>query len=101
MSVLAKLVNVVPKDNYVLWLQYEDGTEGDVDLSDLAGQGVFALWHKGNSFNHVYIGEYGQLVWNDDVELCADALYLKLSQQTLNKATQYHPRLQAHQKIYK
>lgn len=37
MSVLAELIKVVPKDGYTLWLQYEYGTAGNVDMSHLAG----------------------------------------------------------------
>ena len=29
---------------YRVWLRYEDGGEGEVDLSHLAGDGVFTAW---------------------------------------------------------
>ena len=39
-------VEVRPLPNYRIWLRYADGTEGEVDLSHLAGQGVFAVWQE-------------------------------------------------------
>ena len=33
---------VEPRSGYRIWLRYSDGTAGEVDLSALAGQGVFA-----------------------------------------------------------
>ena len=41
---MPKLLAVRPLPNYHLWLQYDDGTTGEVDLSDLAGRGVFEAW---------------------------------------------------------
>lgn len=35
---------VEPRDGYRLWLCYSDGSAGEVDLSHLAGRGVFAAW---------------------------------------------------------
>jgi len=30
--------------NYRIWIRYADGSEGEVDLSHLAGKGIFELW---------------------------------------------------------
>ncbi len=40
----AKTSSCKPKPNYVLWLRFDDGLEGEVDLSDLVGKGVFKAW---------------------------------------------------------
>ena len=32
------------RENHRLWLRYDDGACGEVDLSCLVGQGVFAAW---------------------------------------------------------
>jgi hypothetical protein len=81
-----KPIAVKPLSGYRLWLRYADGTEGEVDLSHLAGKGVFRLWDAPGAFEQVHIGEHGQLVWNDNVELCPDALYLQLTGQTAERA---------------
>ncbi len=74
-----KPVEVKALPNYKLWLRYEDGTAGEVDLAHLAGKGVFALWNDYKAFEHVHIGPQGQIAWNDQVDLCPDALYLELT----------------------
>ena len=74
-----RLVEVKPLKGYRLWLRYEDGVEGTVDLSGLVGKGVFALWEDEERFRQVRIGDGGELVWSDEVDLCADALYLQIT----------------------
>ena len=65
--------------DYKLWLRYSDGAEGEVDLSDLAGRGVFKLWDDYSAFESARIGEHGEIIWNDAIDLCPDALYMKLT----------------------
>lgn len=72
-------IAVDPRPNYRLWLKYDDGTEGEVDLSYLAGRGVFAAWRDLAFFQSVRIAEHGALVWGDALDLCPDALYLRLT----------------------
>lgn len=81
-----KPVAVKTLPDYRLWLRYADGIEGEVDLAHLVGQGVFRLWDVPGAFERVRIGEYGQLLWDDEIELCADALYLQLTGQTPDQA---------------
>ena len=76
---MVRPTKVEPRDGYRIWLQYRDGTEGEIDLSDLAGRGVFKAWVDRAFFEMVYISSYGAVAWNDDIELCPDALYMKLT----------------------
>jgi hypothetical protein len=50
-----------------------------VDLSALAGKGVFSCWNDYDFFNKVSIGSSGELVWGNDVDLCPDSLYLQIT----------------------
>ena len=77
-----KPVDVKALPHYRLWLRYSDGTEGEVDLSDLAGKGVFKLWNDYRAFEDVRIGDYGAIAWSDKIDLCPDALYLRLTGKT-------------------
>ena len=72
-------------DGYRLWLRYTDGAEGEVDLSHLAGRGVFKVWQSRNAFEAVRIGASGALEWPGDVDLCPDAVYLRLTGSTPEK----------------
>ncbi len=68
-------VNVLPE--YRLELAFDDGVRGVVDLSDLVGKGVFAIWRDRRIFAQVRIGSFGELTWGGQIDLCPDALYLK------------------------
>ena len=70
-------VRVLP--DYKLWIRYSDGAEGEVDLSDLAGKGVFRLWDDYKVFERAHIGAHGEITWNDEIDLCPDALYMRLT----------------------
>jgi Protein of unknown function (DUF2442) len=70
-------VKVLP--GYRLELEFDDGVSGIVDLSEAVGKGVFALWRDPVVFEQVCIGSSGELVWGDQVDLCPDALYLKVT----------------------
>ncbi|MBI3795791.1 MAG: DUF2442 domain-containing protein [Deltaproteobacteria bacterium] len=72
-------IEVKPLDNYRLWLRYSDGAEGVVDLSDFAGDGIFARWNDYREFEKVHIGPSGEIAWSDEIDMCSDALYLKLT----------------------
>ena len=88
----ARPVDVEARDGYRIWLRFSDGIEGDVDLSDLVGRGVFAAWRDRTFFEAVRIDEARAIAWGDAVDLCADALYLRL---TGMEPEQYLPGLHA------
>jgi hypothetical protein len=71
-------------DGYRLSLIFDNGTTGTVDLSHLAGKGVFSLWLDRKAFESVRIGPSGELVWADQIDLCPDALYLKATGQSVD-----------------
>jgi len=72
-------IEIKPLDNYRLWIKYSDGIEGIVDFSDHVGVGVFAQWKNYREFQKVHLGPHGELVWNDEIEICSDAMYLKIT----------------------
>lgn len=74
-----RVTQVKVLQGFKLALRFEDGTEGHVDLSYLAGKGVFRLWEDREAFEDVRIGSTGELVWSDRIDLCPDALYLKVT----------------------
>lgn len=76
---MLKLIHVEPLSGYRLRLRYADGVAGVVDLSHLVGKGVFRLWNDASAFERVSIGTAGELCWSEEVDLCADALYLEIT----------------------
>mgnify|MGYP001580369512 CR=1 FL=1 len=72
-------IEVKPLEKYQLWVKYSDGIEGVVDLSDLVGKGVFALWIDYQEFQKVHIGSSGEIAWSEEIDICPDAIYLKIT----------------------
>jgi hypothetical protein len=77
-----KITSVKPLDGFHLWLRFSDGMEGIADLSDLAGQGVFSAWNASGVFEGVKVTEYETVAWGDELDLCPDALYLRITGKT-------------------
>lgn len=65
--------------NFRIWLRYSDGAEGEVDLSDLAGRGVFAAWNDQAFFNSVRLGAHGAIEWSPEIDICPDSMYLRIT----------------------
>jgi Protein of unknown function (DUF2442) len=73
-------IKALPK--YRIYISFSDGEEGEVDLSDLAGRGVFEAWKDYGAFEQVHIGPGREIQWNDEIELCPDAVYMRLTGKT-------------------
>ena len=80
-----RIVAAEPRGRFKVWLKYEDGTEGEVDLSDLAGRGVFKKWDEPGEFEKVYVGTSGELCWSDELDLCPDSLYMRITGKTVEE----------------
>ncbi len=88
-----KILEARPLDSYKLWLKFEDDTAGDIDLSHLAGKGVFTLWNNYEDFKKFSIENGRSLTWSDEIDIDADSLYLKL---TGKKPEELFPALSVH-----
>ncbi|MCY4629774.1 MAG: DUF2442 domain-containing protein [bacterium] len=87
---MVRPTRVEPRDGYRIWLRYSDGTAGELDLSYLAGRGVFKVWNETGRFETVHIGPAGSIAWDEDVELCPDALYMRLTGRSLAELAPAH-----------
>ncbi len=85
-------LEVKPKQEYRIWLRYEDGSSGDVDLSHHVGRGVFKAWDQPGVFETVRITEYGSVAWgdSDELELCPNDLYMRLTGKALDDINSYN-----------
>lgn len=73
------LEKVTAIEKYKLFLKYDDGTNGIIDLSDHAGKGVFSYWDEGENFFKAYVNPMGNgIAWSDELDICPDAAYLDL-----------------------
>jgi hypothetical protein len=72
-------IAVKAHEHFKIWLRYSDQTEGTVELSHLVNRGVFKMLKNKNVFESVYITDSGSIAWGDDIELCPDTLYMKIT----------------------
>ena len=82
---LVQPVAVEPRDGHRIWVRYSDGPEGEIDLSHLAGHGVFTAWDDRIYFEKVHVTEHRSIAWDDQIELCPDALYMELTGLTVEE----------------
>ncbi len=76
---MVRPIEVKALPHFRIWLRYDDGTEGEVDLSDLAGRGVFKAWDDATFFASVRLGSHGAIAWGREIDICPDAIYLRLT----------------------
>ena len=72
-------VAVEAREGLRIWIRFQDGEEGEIDLSHLAGMGVFKAWQDRTFFESVRINSYDEVAWGDEIDLCPDALYMQLT----------------------
>ena len=83
-------------DNYCVWLRFDDGVEGEADLSHLVGHGVFAAWSDYEFFRQAHVANYGALTWPGELDLCPDSLWLKVTRKTVEELIPNLKTLAAH-----
>jgi hypothetical protein len=83
---ISKPIEVKALENYYLWIRFEDGVEGTLDLSSLIAKEIFNILRNPIIFATVYIDTYSHAVaWNSELEICPDTIYLKLRNITFNE----------------
>ncbi len=84
MQPLYDVVAAKPLDGFRVWLRFEDGLEGEVDLSHLVGRGVFSRWSDDPAeFGRLSVDEEsGTIVWPGGLDVAPDRLYDELAGRT-------------------
>jgi len=78
---LADIVEVRPMHGYQLYLRFEDGAEGIIDVSELVPlEGVFAPLRDRSFFEQVRVHpELGAIYWPNGADLDPDVLHSRLT----------------------
>lgn len=71
-------MHVTALERYKLALEFSDQTSGLLDVSSLAGKGVFSSWDADDLFFRPYVSETGAIAWNDDLDLDPLKAYLTI-----------------------
>ena len=77
-------------EGYTLHLKFQDGIEGDVDLSDLVSGGIFKVLQDKELFCKAYSNGYS-LAWSDELEIDADNLYLDVTGEKMSRVNSKNP----------
>lgn len=65
-------------DGYRIRVAFADGVCGEVDLSQLAGRGVFKAWHNRAFFENVFVSG-GVVSWPGELDLDPCQLYIEVT----------------------
>jgi len=87
---LKDIVAVKALDGYRLWLRFEDGVEGEVDIARLIRfTGVFAPLKNKVCFDQVRVNaELGTIGWPNGADLDPDVLYSVITGEPIRQAKQ-------------
>jgi hypothetical protein len=79
---MRRVVSVEPLAEWRLRLTFDDGLAGEVDLSDMVGEGVFGSLVDPAEFGKVYVDpETHTVAWPGGIDLCPDSLYKDVQSQ--------------------
>ncbi|HMT01521.1 MAG TPA: DUF2442 domain-containing protein [Candidatus Absconditabacterales bacterium] len=78
---MIKLTTVKALPDYKLYLEFDDGVKGEIDMSSYVfGATVFSQLKNFDSFSSFSLNKTGSaIVWNDSADLDVMACYFKLS----------------------
>ncbi len=82
---LKDIVAVQPLENHQLYIRFEDGVEGTVDISKIVKfTGVFAPLQNQEYFTQVEVNhEVGTIQWQSGADLDPDVLYAIVSKEPI------------------
>ena len=76
---LVDVIAVKHVRDYVLWLKFEDGTEGEVDIRSSLRGPVFEPLRDLEYFKQVRVEpELGTIVWPNGADIAPETLYARL-----------------------
>jgi hypothetical protein len=74
-----KVKQVAPLTGCRLYVEFDDGTSGEIDLSDRLFGPVFEPLKDEKEFRKVFADEFGAVAWPCGADLAPDALYHRLA----------------------
>jgi hypothetical protein len=74
---LLKVVDVEYLGGHRLFVRFDDGKQGNVDLSSLVKEGIFSELQDSNQFAQFGL-ERGTLVWSNRLDISPEYLYRQI-----------------------
>ncbi len=70
---MVKITNIVPRLNYTIFISFDNGQEGILDVSEYLDKGVFTELRDPDYF--MKVKNYGRYIaWPHEQDLCADSI---------------------------
>ena len=77
------VTSVSTRGRFRIWVAFADGTEGEIDLSELVEKGVFRALKEKGAFEMVFVDPEAKTVaWPGGLDLAPDALYKDLTEKS-------------------
>jgi hypothetical protein len=76
---MPKVVHVRGLSGYRLYVEFDDGTAGEIDLKDRLFGPVFEPLKDETMFSWVFAGEFGAISWPCGADLAPDGVYRRLT----------------------
>jgi hypothetical protein len=77
------VISVKALEKYKLFVQFGNGEKGILDLSHLAGKGVFKNWDNDNHFFEVFINSKSKAItWPGEIDIDTYDAYFKIKKLT-------------------
>lgn len=92
-----RIIKVSPQSGYRLFVQFDDGTAGTVELESQLFGPVFAPLRDEALFRQVSLDEFGAPCWPNGADIAPDAIYAQLTGQPISR-TGTKPDRSAHRK---
>lgn len=74
-----EITKVEAIEKYMLHVTFSDGVNGNLDLADCAGIGVFKSWDEADNFFKVFVSpESGAITWPDEIDIDTYNAYCKI-----------------------
>ena len=76
---MPRISQVAALGGHHLHVEFDDGTAGEIDLSDRLFGPVFEPLRDETEFNKVTVDEFGAIAWPCGADLAPDAIYQRLT----------------------
>lgn len=75
---MEKILKVTVLKGYQLFIEFDDGIRGEIDLSERLFGPMFEPLRDPEVFSRVGLDEFGAICWPNGADLAPDALYQQL-----------------------
>lgn len=84
-KIIPYLKNATALSGYRLFVEFEDGIKGTIDLNIWKQNKAFNFWKREGEFNKFEITADKKIKWYEDIDMDPDAFYLQLINKTFQE----------------